>query len=170
MHDLAERIDITAAPVAVDAGPLRRAASNVFPFIVVGAVWEAVAHLGLFPPRLFPPLETIATAFLRLTLNGTLPHHAFDTLVRLTTGFALAALIGVTIGILMGRARGAEDIFLPLVSIGAPIPDLAYAQLFLLWFGLGNVPAVLLVAFVSAFPIIYNSWTGVKAVKDIWVR
>jgi NitT/TauT family transport system permease protein len=170
MHDLVERTIIAAAPVGVDAGPLRRAARNAFSFIVVGALWEAVAHLGLFPPRLFPSLETIATAFLRLTLNGTLPHHAFDTLVCLTTGFALAALIGVTIGILMGRSRRAGDIFLPLVSIGAPIPGLAYAPLFLLWFGLGHVPAVLLVAFVSAFPIIYNSWAGVKAVKDIWVR
>ena len=70
----------------------------------------------------------------------------------------------------MGRSRRAEDIFLPLISIGAPIPGLAYAPLFLLWFGLGNVSAVLLVAFVSAFPIIYNAWTGVKAVKEIWVR
>ena len=41
---------------------------------------------------------------------------------------------------------------------------------FLLWFGLGNTSAVLLVAFVSAFPVIFNTWTGVKAVKDIWVR
>ena len=70
----------------------------------------------------------------------------------------------------MGRSRRAEDILLPLVSIGAPIPGLAYAPLFLLWFGLGNVSAVLLVAFVSAFPIIFNTWTGVKAVKEIWVR
>ena len=170
MHDLVERIDIAAVPVAPDAGLLRRAARNAFPFIVVGALWEAVAHFGLFPPRLFPSLETIAAAFVRLTLNGILPHHAFDTLLRLTAGFALAAMVGVTIGVLMGRSRRAEDIFLPLVSIGAPIPGLAYAPLFLLWFGLGNIPAVLLVAFVSAFPIIYNSWTGVKAVKDIWVR
>jgi NitT/TauT family transport system permease protein len=59
---------------------------------------------------------------------------------------------------------------LPLVSIGAPIPGVAYAPLFLLWFGLGNVSAVILVAFVSAFPIIFNTWTGVKAVKEIWVR
>ena len=79
-------------------------------------------------------------------------------------------LAGVTIGILMGRSRRAEDILLPLVSIGAPIPGLAYAPLFLLWFGPGNVSAVVLVAFVSAFPIIYNCWTGVKAVKDIWLR
>jgi NitT/TauT family transport system permease protein len=170
MHDLVERIDIAAVPVAPDAGLLRRAARNAFPFIVVGALWEAVAHFGLFPPRLFPSLETIAAAFVRLTLNGILPHHAFDTLLRLTAGFALAAMVGVTIGGLMRRSRRAEDIFLPLVSIGAPIPGLAYAPLFLLWFGLGNIPAVLLVAFVSAFPIIYNSWTGVKAVKDIWVR
>jgi NitT/TauT family transport system permease protein len=170
MYDLTQGIDIAAAPVVIDAGPLRRVARNAFPFIVVGALWEAVAHFGYFPPRLFPSLETIAATFVRLTLNGIIPHHAFDTLVRLGSGFALAAVVGVTIGILMGRSRRAEDIFLPLVSIGAPIPGLAYAPLFLLWFGLGNVPAVLLVAFVSAFPIIYNSWTGVKAVKDIWVR
>ena len=70
----------------------------------------------------------------------------------------------------MGRSRRVEDIALPLVSIGAPIPGIAYAPLFLLWFGLGNRSAVLLVAFVSAFPIIFNTWTGVKAVKEIWVR
>jgi NitT/TauT family transport system permease protein len=70
----------------------------------------------------------------------------------------------------MGRSRVAEDILLPLVSIGAPIPGIAYAPLFLLWFGLGNVSAVILVGFVSAYPIIFNTWTGVKAVKEIWVR
>ncbi len=170
MHDFAERHAIASAPIAVDAGPLRRVARNGFPFLVVGALWEAVAHLGLFPAQFFPSLEAVAVVFAQLTLNGVLLHHAFDTLVRLTAGFALAALAGVAVGILMGRSRRAEDILLPLVSIGAPIPGLAYAPLFLLWFGPGNVPAVLLVALVSAFPIIYNSWTGVKAVKDIWVR
>ncbi len=72
-------------------------------------------------------------------------------MLRLLAGFFLAAIVGVTLGILMGRSRRVEDIALPLVSIGAPIPGLAYAPLFLLWFGLGNKSAVLLVAFVSAF-------------------
>ncbi len=168
MHDVVDHL--APAPLGVDSGPFRRAARNAFPFVVVGAVWEAVAHLGLFPAQFFPPLETIAATFVRLTLSGVLPHHALDTLIRLCAGFALAALAGVAIGILMGRSRRAEDILLPLVSIGAPIPGLAYAPLFLLWFGPGNVSAVVLVAFVSAFPIIYNCWTGVKAVKDIWLR
>jgi NitT/TauT family transport system permease protein len=76
----------------------------------------------------------------------------------------------VLIGVAMGRWRLAEDLALPLVSMGAPIPGIAYAPLFLLWFGLGNVSTILLVGFVSVFPIIFNTWTGVKAVKEIWVR
>jgi NitT/TauT family transport system permease protein len=145
-------------------------ARTAFPFLVLAVIWEVVARLEVFPRRLFPPLEEIASAFMRLTLSGILPHHAGDTLLRLVAGFALAAIAGVAIGILMGRFRRAEDIFLPLVTIAAPIPGLAYAPLFLLWFGLGNFSAVLLVAFVSAFPVVFNTWTGVKAVKDIWVR
>jgi NitT/TauT family transport system permease protein len=167
MHDVLEHFP--AADVR-GSGALAQAWRNALPFIVVGAVWESVAHLGIFPAQFFPPLETIAATFARLTASGVLPHHAFDTLVRLTVGFALAACVGIAAGVLMGRSRRAEDILLPLVSIGAPIPGLAYAPLFLLWFGPGNVPAIALVAFVSAFPVIYNSWTGVKAVKDIWLR
>jgi NitT/TauT family transport system permease protein len=137
---------------------------------VVGAIWEIVAHLGVFPARLFPTVEEVAAAFVRLTVDGILPHHALETVLRLSAGFGLAAIVGVAIGIAMGRSRLAEDVFLPLVSICAPIPGLAYAPLFLLWFGLGNFSSILLVAFVSMFPVILNTWTGVKAVKDIWVR
>jgi NitT/TauT family transport system permease protein len=160
-----------AADITPRVEPRWRAAwRNAFPFLVVGAIWETVARAGVFPARLFPSLEAIAAAFWRLTVNGILPHHALDTVLRLGAGFALAAVAGTVIGLLMGRLRFAEDCLLPLVSIGAPIPGLAYAPLFLLWFGLGNFSTVLLVGFVAAFPIIFNTWTGVKAVKDIWVR
>jgi len=169
-----ELVPATAPRASVPAeranARLRAATRTAFPFLVVGAAWEAVAHAGLFPPRLFPPLESVGAALVRLTASGILPHHVAETLLRLAAGFALAALVGVALGIAMGRSRRAEDIALPLVSIGAPIPGLAYAPLFLLWFGLGNVSAILLVAFVSAFPIVFNTWTGVKAVKDVWVR
>ena len=143
---------------------------NAFPFLVLAVVWEIVAYRGYFPTKLFPPIETIAAAFYRLTVSGILPLQVAETLLRLAAGFALAAAIGVTVGVLMGRSRRIEDIALPLVSIGAPIPGIAYAPLFMLWFDLGNKSAILLVGFVSAFPIIFNTWTGVKAVKEIWVR
>jgi NitT/TauT family transport system permease protein len=108
---------------------------TAFPFLVVGAMWEVAAHLGIFPPRLFPPLEEVASALVRLTASGTLPHHVLDTLLRLFAGFICAAVAGVLIGFAMGHSRRAEDVLLPLVSMGAPIPGIAYAPLFLLWFG-----------------------------------
>jgi len=144
--------------------------STIVPFVVVGALWEFVARSGAFPRRLFPPLEEVAATFVRLTAAGILPQHAAETLLRLAAGFAVAATAGVLLGIAMGRYRRAEDLLLPLVSIGAPIPGLAYAPLFLLWFGLGNTGSIILVGFVAMFPVIQNSWTGVKAVKEIWIR
>ena len=171
MSNAVTSLGVTGASVpSIGRDRLRLVARSVFPFVVVGGIWEFVAWAGVFPHRLFPTLEEVAQTFVDLTFSGVLPHHAVETVLRLLAGFALAGVFGVTVGVLMGRSRRAEDILLPLVSICAPIPGLAYAPLFLLWFGLGDMSAVLLVGFVSAFPVIFNSWTGVKAVKEIWVR
>src|SRR5262245_51762529 len=159
-----------SAPASLPDARWRALARTAFPFLVVGALWEAVAWSGVFHPRLFPPLEAVASQFVRLTVSGVLPHHAADTLIRLIAGFALAAVAGIAVGIVMGRWRLAEDVLVPPVSMAAPIPGIAYAPLFLLWFGPGSVSTVLLVAFASAFPVVFNTWTGVKSVKEVWVR
>src|SRR5438874_2640256 len=106
----------TASPDVLTAGPslargesrLRIVARTAFPFLVVALLWETTAYLGVFPRKLFPPLEEVAATFVRLTASGILPHHVLDTLLRLAAGFTLAAIVGVAIGILMGRSRRAE--------------------------------------------------------------
>ena len=155
-----DAVSTIAATTASEGGAARwrGIARNVFPFAVVGTIWEIVALMGIFPHRLFPTLEEVALSFVELSVAGILPHHAIETVIRLLTGFALAAAIGVTVGVLMGRSRRAEDILLPLVSIGAPIPGIAYAPLIMLWFGLGNVSAVLLVG--SSPPFQSSSTAG----------
>jgi ABC-type nitrate/sulfonate/bicarbonate transport system permease component len=105
---------------------LRRAAlalaQLVLPFVVVAILWEGFAIFGPFPPRLFPRIETIVSAFVRLTVTGILPLHAFETLLRLAAGFLLGSVVGVTIGMLMGRYRWAEDLLVPVVSVGTRSP------------------------------------------------
>lgn len=140
------------------------------PFIVIGGVWEAVARAGIFPPKLFPGVEVIFATLVRLIAEGIMWAHAEGTLIRLALGFLLAGIVGVALGIAMGRYRWVEDVFMPIVSIGYPIPGLAYAPLFVLWFGLGDVPAILLVGVASSFAVIINTWKGVKAVKPVWIR
>jgi NitT/TauT family transport system permease protein len=140
------------------------------PFLLLAAVWEAVALAGIFPPKLFPPLGTVFGTLASLSVEGILWAHTQATLLRLTLGFLLAAVVGVVLGILMGRFRLIEDLFLPAVSFAYPIPGLAYAPLFVLWFGLGDLPAILLVGAASCFVIIINAWKGVTAVKPLWLR
>jgi NitT/TauT family transport system permease protein len=145
-------------------------AQLALPFVVVAIGWQAFALFGPFPPRLFPTVDKIAVTFVRLIVSGVLPLHALETILRLAAGFLIGGVVGVTVGMLMGRYRVAEDLLVPVVSVGNPIPGLAYAPLFVLWFGLGDLPAVLLVGFAATFPVIVNTWTGVKAVKEIWIR
>jgi NitT/TauT family transport system permease protein len=152
------------------AGRLRAAGEFLLPFAILAVAWELFAAFGPLPAKLFPSLGTVIQTFGGLLASGVLLSHAQGTIIRLGLGFALAAILGVAVGIAMGRYRWAEDVLLPLTSIGSPIPGLAYAPLFILWFGLGNLPAVLLVAVAAAFPAAINTWTGVKAVKDIWIR
>jgi NitT/TauT family transport system permease protein len=147
-----------------------RAGWMVLPFLVVAIIWETLARSGIYPPKLFPSLVTVFEALVRLVVSGALWTNTQGTLVRLVLGFALAGVVGVLLGIAMGRYRVVEDVFLPIVSIGYPIPGLAYAPLFVLWFGLGDLPAVLLVGLASSFSVTINTWKGVKAVREIWLR
>lgn len=139
-------------------------------FIVAAAVWEIAVASGRFPHALLPDLRTVAEKFFALVVSGILIWATLGTILRLVIGFLIGGIGGVVIGLLMGRYRWVEDFLLPALSIGYPIPALAYAPLFVLWFGLGNTPSVLLVAVASAFQITINTWKGVTAVKPIWLR
>ena len=142
----------------------------LFAFACVAIGWEIIARYGGFQPKLVPGLGVIGEALFRLAASGVLLDATKATLVRLVSGFMVAAVIGVPLGIFMGRHQWVEDTVLPVVTFFYPIPGLAYAPLFVLWFGLGDVPTILLVGFSSCLVVTLNSWKGVKTVKPIWIR
>ncbi len=133
-------------------------------------LWELFAHSGLFTQALTPPIMRIANTVWRTVLDGSILVNAGYTLARVLAGMLLACLVGIPVGILMGRFRPMERLFLPLVSVLMPIPSLAWVPLFILWFGIGEVTTLLVVGYAATFPIIYNVWTGVRAVNPLWVR
>jgi NitT/TauT family transport system permease protein len=138
--------------------------------LVAAAVYEAIARSGAFPAALLPTLPKVASTLWTLLLDGTLPEHAAFTMYRVLFGLALAALVGLPLGILMGRIRAVENFFLPLASALMPIPSLAWVPVFILWFGLGNTVAILIVFYAALFPLLLNAWSGVRAVNPLWLR
>ncbi len=141
-----------------------------FSILFFGVIYEAVARTGWFAQALVPSLLTVAQTLWAMLLDGSMAEHAFNTLYRVFAGLALAASVGLLLGFLMARYRPVESFFLPLVSALMPIPSLAWAPVFILWFGLGNVATILIVFYAASFPMVVNTWTGARAVNPLWLR
>ncbi len=146
---------------------LRRGAVTL---LVVAAAYEAIARSGYFAPALMPSLGTVARTLLDSILDGTMLMHAAATLYRVLAGFTLAVAVGLPLGVAMGRFRPVEQFVLPLSSALMPIPSLAWVPVFILWFGLGNTVTILIVFYAALFPMLLNTWSGVRSVNPIWLR
>ena len=138
--------------------------------LVTAAAYEALARSGYFAPALLPTLPTIAHTLFAGLADGSLIEHAAFTLYRVMFGFALSVVIGLPLGILMARLQSVENFFLPLVSAMMPIPSFALVPLFMLWFGIGNLTTILIVFYAATFPMIFNTWSGVRSVNPLWLR
>jgi NitT/TauT family transport system permease protein len=138
--------------------------------LAVAALYEALARSGWFAPALMPTLPKVGNALIGALADGSMIGHAASTLYRVLSGLALAVVAGLPLGILMARFRAVENFVLPLASALMPIPSLAWVPVFILWFGLGNTVAILIVFYAALFPMLLNTWTGVRAVNPLWLR
>jgi NitT/TauT family transport system permease protein len=149
---------------------LRSIVRGTLAIVAAAAAYEAAARSGVFPKALLPVLPKVAGTLIDMLADGSMLRHALYTLSRMLAGFALAVAIGLPLGILMGRVRALEGFFLPLVSALMPIPSLAWVPVLILWFGLGDTVAVLVVCYAAMFPIVLNAWSGVRSVNQLWLR
>jgi NitT/TauT family transport system permease protein len=138
--------------------------------LVVAALYELMARSGYFAPALLPTIPTIARTLLATIADGSMIEHAAFTLYRVMLGFAIAVVVGLPLGILMARFARVEHFFLPLVSALMPIPSFALVPLFMLWFGIGNLTTILIVFYAATFPMMFNTWAGVRSVNPLWLR
>jgi NitT/TauT family transport system permease protein len=134
------------------------------------ALYETVARSGLFPAVLLPTIPTVAQTLFATIADGSMIEHAAFTLYRVLFGFALAIVVGLPLGILMARFQRVESFFLPLISALMPIPSFALVPLFMLWFGIGNLTTILIVFYAATFPMVFNTWSGVRSVNPLWLR
>jgi len=143
---------------------------GVLTLVAVATVYELVARSGHFAPVLMPTLGTVAGTLVDSILDGSMVLHAAATLYRVLLGFGLAVVVGLPLGVMMGRFRPVENFVLPLASALMPIPSLAWVPVFILWFGLGNTVTILIVFYAALFPMLLNTWSGVRSVNPIWLR
>lgn len=133
--------------------------------VLLGAlvVWTLLSISHVFPAVALPtPLEVWHSFTLVLTegyLNKTLTQDVLFSLFRVSVGFFGAVLLGVPIGLLMAESKLVDRVIDPFLQLGRPVPPLAYIPLFVVWFGLGELPKILLIL-VGTIPIIIISTIG----------
>ncbi len=136
--------------------------------VVVGlAIWEWQVRAGGLSALFFPAPSTIALTFVRLLANGRLTTNVGATLSRLLLGFALGGIPGMVLGLFMGWSRRLRVIIDPFIAAGHPIPKIAILPLFMVIFGIGELPKVIVVAVVAFFPMLINTMAGVRQISPI---
>lgn len=130
--------------------------------------WWAAAHFQLVKPLFLPSPLDVAVQFYSVAVDGfsnaTLLQHVGASLVRIGAGFALAAGIGVPLGLAMGTSRWINGIFAPPIQLYWPVPPLAYLPLVIIWLGIGEAAKITLLALAMFAPIVISAQAGVRAV------
>jgi len=140
--------------------PLVRYVSAVL-FVVL---WQVACTTGLISTRLVASPFQIASTGWSLMRDGTLPANLGISLLRAVSGLVLALAAGITLALVSGLSRMGEDIVDAPIQILRTLPVLALAPLFILWFGIGETPKVLLIALGSMFPIYLNLHKGIRSI------
>ncbi|WP_306532604.1 ABC transporter permease [Geobacter sp.] len=132
------------------------------------AVWQVVA--SFYPPEQFPAPTDVVKALAELSADGVLWRHIGVSLVRFGVAYVLALVTAVPLGLLLGRqplARRAVD---PLIQLLRPISPIAWFPLAVLWFGIGNAPAVFIIFLSTFFPMLVSTISAVVKVPAIYLK
>ena len=141
------------------------------PLLVLATIvllwWAAIVHSGSL---IFPSPQQVAAGALELARDGTLWQHIIASLVRVATGFLLALVVALPLGLWMGRVDGAYRTLNPIFQIMRPISPIAWIPIAILWFGVGDVAPVFLIFLAAVFPLIVQTSAGVHAIDGRYLR
>jgi sulfonate transport system permease protein len=137
--------------------------------LVLLVVWQLVSVVGLVSAQKLPPPTTVwSTGVTLVTTNspayGTLQNALLVSLERFAMGFALGGSVAVTLAIVAGLSRLGENAIDPLMQMVRMVPLFGLIPVFIVWFGIGQLPKVLLVALAAAIPLYLNTYSGIRSV------
>jgi len=168
---LRQKAKAQTALLALAQGPLTvwkaggKIVRSIVGFAIFLTAWEVFASIGLINAVLLPSPSTLFWAAGDLLRSGALLRHVSASIERVLVGFALAALIGLTLGVVLGWFRTLSDFVKPLVEALRPIPPIAWTPLAILWFGVGNAPSYFLVFIGAVFPVFVSTYSAVRNIE-----
>jgi taurine transport system permease protein len=144
-----------------------RTGAGVGAILMLLIAWEAIARSGRVTPFMLPPFSAVASRIYQDAVGGGLWINLGLTLYRAITGFVIAAIGGIALGVAMSQSRLARWFFDPIISVGFPMPKIAFLPIIILWLGLYDVAKISMVAFDAIFPVVTATLTGIAGVEQV---
>ena len=145
---------------------------RLLPVVVPGLAllaWEIAAQSGTISRIVCPSLLSIGRELGTFLIRSDRLVEAWVSLQRALTGFALAALVGIPLGLAIGRSRTAARVVEPLLSATYPVPKIALFPIFVFALGIGSLSKISLVFLECLYPIVINAAQGARAVNRVLV-
>ena len=164
---------VAARPVAAVPGAAVAVAWGVvrwLPFIAFLALWEAVARSGAVTTFMLPSISLVVERIWTDAVDGDLMLNLGLTLYRTLTGFVVASVAGIVLGILISRSRAISWFFDPVISAGFPMPKIAFLPIVVLWFGFYDQSKIFMIIIDAIFPVVTATIAATRGVEKelIW--
>lgn len=141
---------------------LKRALGALGVFLVFLSLWWATPNLFGVPKFILPPPQDVVKEFINIASSGELIRHTWITFIEVILGFILGSILGIGFGYTLSMSRTLEMLISPYVLALQISPKIAFAPLFILWFGFGMFPKILTAILVVFFPILINVLVSVR--------
>lgn len=160
---------IATTPVLPSLRPVRvrrPGAANlrwVSPLLLL-LIWEAGSRSGVIPPRTLAAPSAVLTTLTGMIMSGELGHNVLVSLGRAGLGLCIGVVCGGTLALVAGLSRRGEVAIDSPVQMLRTLPTLALTPLFIVWFGIGETPKIVLIAVATTFPVYLNLFNGIRGV------
>ncbi|HVV60591.1 MAG TPA: ABC transporter permease [Pseudolabrys sp.] len=144
--------------------------ARVFSLAMLLAAWELLARSGVFTPYQLPALSAVLERIWSDAVDGDLAINTALTLYRALAGFLICAVVGIAIGMAMSRSIIANWFFDPIISVGFPMPKIAFLPVIVLWLGVYDTAKITMIVFDAIFPVIAATVLAIQGVERelIW--
>lgn len=141
------------------------AAARAGSVVALLLAWEALARTGVLTPFQLPALSAVLERIWSDGASGDLFINTGLTLYRALAGFFIAAAGGIVLGMAMSRSQVARWFFDPIISVGFPMPKIAFLPVVMLWLGVFDVSKITMIVFDAIFPVVAATIIAIEGVE-----
>lgn len=139
-------------------------------FIILITLWQLIIIVGGYEEALFPGPMGVWEGILSLIRDGTLFTHFQVSLIRFFIGYLSAVLVAILLGLIIGRIPLLWGFIDPIVQVLRPVSPIAWSPFIVLWFGIGDIPAIVIIFIAAFFPVLLPTVAAVRKVDQTYLK